>query len=155
LLFTAFPLLPAVFVALVPSARSAPALAATVFNVTNPVSFSTGNPCNGELVTVSGSVHNTFRLTFDGSGGVHVGFHANFQDVIGVGSFGNKYQIPLAANEEINARVGLEETITLSEPLVSQGSTPNFITKEDIHFTVNPNGTVTSFRDNFRQVCRG
>ena len=131
------------------------ARAATVFNVTFPISFPATNPCNGEMITFSGNEHDAFHLTFDGSGGVHIVFHANFQDVTGVGSFGNKYQLPADANDSFNAKVAQEENVTLSELVVSQGSAPNFVVKFDFHTTINPDGTVTSYFNNFTTACRG
>src|SRR5947209_4628148 len=150
-LFVACPPLAAIVFAL---ALTLPALAATIYNSSHPVNFTVTNPCNGEVVTFSGTEHDTFRLTFDSSGGVHVGFHANYQDVTGVGSFGNKYQFPAAENSEFDTKVAQEEIFTLSELIVSQGSAPNFILKADFHVTVNPDGTVKSFPNNFRVACR-
>ena len=146
-----FPSLAAILVA---SVLTLPALAATVSNVTRPVDFTIANPCNGEVVAFSGTEHATFSATLDGSGGAHVHSHIN-EHASGVGSFGNKYQFPAAENYEFDAKVAQEEIFTLSELIVSQGSAPNFVLKSDFHVTVNPDGTVTSFRDNLSIKCRG
>ena len=151
-LFIAFPPLAAVMFAL---ALTLPALAATVYNITYPVSFTITNPCNGENVAVSGNEHDTFHLTFDGHGGVHVVFTANLEGVTGVGDQGNTYRIPAALSDTFNARVGYEETFTETFQLVAQGSAPNFLLHEDAHITVNPNGTVTEFHDHFSTTCQG
>ena len=151
LLFIAFPPLAAVLFAFT---LTLPALAATVFNVTVPVNLTIGTCNDGEVVTISGLVHEIFLLTFDGSGGVHVDFHENFEDVTGVGSLGNTYHAPVAENSSFNAVVGHESTITVSELFVSQGSAPNFSLKENVHITVNPDGTVTSFDSDFTTQCQ-
>jgi hypothetical protein len=152
-LFVAFPPLAAVLFAL---ALTLPALAATVYNVTYPLSFGAYNPCNAEFVVVSGNEHDSFHLTYDGNGGVHVEFHFNYQDVTGVGDQGNKYRIPVATNQTSNARVGYEETFTETFQIVAQGSAPNyFLLHQDDHFTVNPDGTVTSYHDNSSTSCNG
>ena len=150
-LFIAFPLLAIVMF----FAVRMPAQADTIVNQVVPISFALTNPCNGEAVTFSGNEHITSHLTFDGSGGVHIGNHVNFQDVTGAGSFGNKYQIPAVENQSFNAKVGQEETETVSELVVSQGSAPNFVVKFDFHTTINPDGTVTSYFNNFTTECRG
>jgi hypothetical protein len=151
-LFIAFPPLAAILFAV---ALTLPALAATISNVTFPVSFTITNPCNGENVAVSGNEHATVELTFDGSGGVHAVFTANLEDVTGTGSFGNTYQEPLAFTETDNARVGSEITIMETFLFVAQGSAPNFFFHEDAHITVNPNGTVTVIFDRFSTTCQG
>jgi len=58
-------------------------------------------------------------------------------------------------NQSFNAKVGQEETETVSELVVSQGSAPNFVVKFDFHTTINPNGTVTSYFNNFTTECQG
>ena len=151
-LFIAFPPLAAILFAL---ALVMPALAATVINIDIPLSGTVFNPCNGENVAVSGNEHDTFELTFDGHGGVHVVFTGNLEGVTGVGDQGNTYQIPGAFHDQYNARVGFEETFTETFQIVSHGSAPNFTFHEDAHITVNPNGTVTEFHDHFSTTCQG
>ena len=150
----ALPLLMVVF-GVILARTAAPANAATIYNMKVPLSNTGPNPCNNEVVTFSGDELETLSVTLDGSGGGHLDMHTNFQDVTGIGSFGNKYQIPLTDNFESNVRVGLEVTFTESELIVSQGSAPNFVVIFDSHITVNPDLTVTSSHDNFRTECRG
>jgi hypothetical protein len=136
-------------------ALTLPALADTVYNITFPVSFSVVNPCNGETVVVSGNEHDTLHMTMDGNGGFHGVFHMNLQDVSGVGDQGNTYRIPATFHDNINGKVGEEETLTATSNVISQGSAPNFLLHDDTHITVHPDGTVTSSHDNFRTECRG
>jgi hypothetical protein len=112
-------------------------------------------PCNGEVVTVSGTEHNTFQITFDGTGDSHLDMNDNFVDVTGTGSFGNTYQIPSAVQNSFNARLGFEETLTETFNVISQGSAPNFLLDIDAHITVHPDGTVTALHDTASTTCRG
>lgn len=137
------------------SALALPAQAATVYNVTYPTNFTVTNPCNGENVVVSGYEHDTLNITYDSNGGFHGDMHANLQGVTGVGDQGNTYTVPGAYHDNLNGQVGQEETTTETFSFISNGSAPNFVLHEDIHFTVNPDGTVTSSHDNFTTECRG
>ncbi len=132
-----------------------PAFADTVSNTTETVNFTIVNACNGEVVAVTVTFHDVYRVTLDSSGGFHLGSHENDYGS-GVGSLGNKYQINATFNNKFNGNVGQEETATAKIFFVSQGSAPNDLdVKNDYHLTVNPDGTVTSFHDNFRSECLG
>ena len=52
-----------------------------------------------------------------------------------------------------NGRVGQEVTFTETFNLISDGSAPNFLSRADAHVTIHPDGTVTSFHDNFSSEC--
>jgi hypothetical protein len=57
--------------------------------------------------------------------------------------------------EQFNSQVAHTITITDNEEVVAEGSAPNFLLIDDFHITVNPDGMVTSFHDNFRFECQG
>jgi hypothetical protein len=150
-LFIAFPSsLAAVLFALM---LTLPASAESFVNTTIPLSLAIVNPCNGESVTVNGFVHDTIQVTLDDSGGTHVDIHDNFEDVSGIGSLGNTYQIPSALHAEANTSVGHENTFTETFNVITEGSTPNFLIHIDFHITVNPDGTVTSSHTNISEEC--
>ncbi len=130
------------------------AMAAVVTNVDIPVSGTVFNPCNGENVSFSGVDHFTARVTLDGGGGFHFGAHDNIH-VTATGDQGNTYVGNQEDNFETNGRVGVEQTFTLSFSETSKGKAPNFDVYILFHITVNPDGTVTAFVNNFRAVCRG
>jgi hypothetical protein len=44
------------------------AFAANLFNGSIPVSFTVSNPCNGDVVTFSGTLHQVINETIDGNG---------------------------------------------------------------------------------------
>ena len=137
-----------------------PASAATVLNETT--AFGGGgvlNPCNGEILTFSGTDHVTLRRTDDGNGGVHVGQHHNIH-VTAIGDQGNTYEGNGEDTFELNGRVGYEETAThTGGPFefneISQGSAPNFVAHAVFHTTFHPDGTVTADVVHFTTECRG
>ena len=131
-----------------------PALAATVANVTIPISGTVLNPCNGEAVAFSGTDHFTARVTLDNGGGFHLGLHDNIH-VTAIGDQGNTYVGNQEDNFVFNGKVGEEETNQLTFSEISNGSAPNFIVHALFHITVNANGNVTAFVDNFTAECRG
>src|SRR5437899_2003521 len=65
---------------------SSPTMAEVITNSIQdlPVAFSVVNACNGETVTLSGTVHSQTRVTMNANT-IHIGAHQNFQDVRGVG----------------------------------------------------------------------
>jgi len=131
-----------------------PAYAETITNTREPFSGSFTNPCNGAVVTLSGEFHDVFHVTLDGNGGFHSFFHESVH-ATGVDDQGNQYEINRAENESQHGLVGGEETVTQIVPIITKGSAPNFIMKDNLHVTVNPDGTVTSFHDNFSTQCQG
>ena len=151
LLLIVFPPLAAVIFAL---ALTMPALAA-VQNDFSPISTEIFNQCNGELVSVSGTVHSTFFITSDGNGGFHFTLRANYVNVTGIGNQGNTYHVPAVQVFKTNVQVAAESTIEIFISFISQGSAPNFKSREEFHFTVNPDGTVTSERFLFTIECHG
>lgn len=130
------------------------ATARVAVNIDIPVSGAVFNPCNGETVTFSGIDHFTISVTFDGAGGFHANAHDNVH-VTATGSLGNSYEGNQEDNNPFNGRVGVEQTFGLTFSEISTGSAPNFEVHVLQHITVNPNGTVTVFVDNFTSNCRG
>jgi hypothetical protein len=130
------------------------AMAEIVTNVDIPLSGAVFNPCNGETVTFSGIDHFTASVTLDGSGGFHTTAHDNIH-VTATGSLGNSYEGNQEDSFEFNGRVGIEQTFGLTFSEIGKGSAPNFEVHMLLHITVNPNGTVTVFVDNFTSNCRG
>jgi hypothetical protein len=132
-----------------------PAFAAVITNTTQPLTDDIFvNPCNGEELTFSGHFHDLIAVTLDGSGGAHIVFQDELNGS-GVGVQGNQYEVNSTNNEEFNSQVAQTITITDNEEVIAEGPAPNFLFKDDFHLTVNPDGTVTSFHDNFRFVCQG
>lgn len=147
----AFPPLAAIVCALV---LVLPAMAANIINENMPVSGQVFNPCNGETVTFSGVDHFIVLLTLDNHGGFHAMVHDNIS-VTATGDLGNTYVGNQENNDSFNGKVGVEETSTFTFSEISKGSAPNFVVQALFHITINPDGTVTAFVDNFSATCRG
>ena len=137
------------------SLAAAPAFAEVVSNETTDISDTIVNPCNGDLVTFSGTAHYVFSTTVDGNGGFHLHIHANAQ-VQGTGAAaGTKYSANEQLNYTTNANAGADESnVTYALKLIAQGKDPNFTVFESIHITVNANGTVTVSRAGTRADCK-
>jgi len=135
-----------------------PAQAATT-NVKVPVDIGVFIPCaaggSGEVVFLTGNLHVLLRFTIDSRGGIHAGYHFQPQGISGVGqTTGDKYQGTGVTQAEFNAKVGVEETFINNFRIIGQGNGNNFLVHETFHITINANGSVTAFLDNFSVDCR-
>jgi len=133
--------------------------AAVITNVSVPVNIPVFIPCaaggTGELVVLSGDLHVLVRFTRSKSGGVHAAAHFQPQGISGVGqTTGEKYQATGVTQDEFNARIGVEETFVNNFRIIGQARGNNFLIHENFHITINANGRVTAFVDNFRVDCR-
>lgn len=109
----------------------------------------------GEDVALTGYIHDVFHVTLTPSGGFRVSVSDNPQGVSGVGlTTGAKYQGTGITRDNFGGRVGFEETFVNNFRIIGQGSGNNFLVHENFHITVNANGTVTSFHDNFSVECK-
>ena len=114
------------------------------------------NPCNGELVPLEGYVHFVDRTTIDGAGGVHGGTYLNTQGIHGVGATtGAKYTSIFSDDFSAKVQYGEEVTEVLHQFIIGQGDVPDFEAHAVLHITVNANGDMTAFVDNFSAECRG
>jgi hypothetical protein len=155
----AFPLLTVVFSLIL--ATSVQASASTVTTSTTfPISLTVFVPCAaggaGENVALSGNLHDLFHVTFDGNGGFHLDASDNPQGVSGVGlTTGDKYQGTGITRFDTTNTAGGTSVFTFVNNFRIVGSGPgnNFLVHENMHVTVNPDGTVTSFHDNFSITC--
>ncbi|MGI0029906.1 MAG: hypothetical protein ACREAQ_09390 [Nitrososphaera sp.] len=109
----------------------------------------------GELVRLSGSLHDLFHVTDTGKGKFILHFHDNPQGVVGTGlSTGDKYQgTGVTRGTEVVAS-GVAETFVNNFKIIGKGTDNNFRVHENFHMTVNPDGTVTAFHDNFSVECQ-
>jgi hypothetical protein len=139
---------------------SAHAAATTVTTSTDsPISLVV--PCAlqraGEVVALSGSLHALFHVSFDGAGGLHFDTHESLQGVSGVGlTSGVKYQGTGGTHFDANGTAGGTFVLTVVNTfrIIGQGPENNFMLHESFHFTVNPDGTVTSSHDNISVTCQ-
>ena len=141
-------------------AATYPAKAAVTVNDSTDISLSVFIPCAngglGEDVDLEGPLHILLTLTFDGNGGVHVKEHFQPQGLSGVGlTTGAKYQATGVTQDQSNfGAVGSTFTFVNNFRIIGQGPGNNFLVHEEVHVTVNANGTVTVVHDHFSADCK-
>jgi hypothetical protein len=138
-----------------------PAYSAVDTNISIPVAISVFVPCavggTGEVVTLSGDLHILISTTVNAN---HISLYTHFQPqgVSGVGSVsGDKYQGTGVTRTSIEADVvsfPFIETFVNNFRIIGQGPGNNFLLHQNIHITVNANGTVTASVDNFSVECK-
>jgi hypothetical protein len=109
----------------------------------------------GELVELTGNLHDMFYIMPNTKGGFHIKGHDNPQGVSGIGqTTGAKYQGTGVTSFETNFHVGAQQTSINNFSVIGQGPGNNFSVHDNLHLTVNANGVVTSFHDNFSVECK-
>jgi len=133
------------------------AQAAVQFNQVVPLNVTEFNPCTGEVIAFSGSIHLLFGETPSANGGIHVIFEDNVNDVKGLSDTGTVYSGVGGDWSEFNAVPPYPFTTTATDVfgLISHGSSPNFKVIATFHITVNANGTLTSTVGDLRFSCNG
>jgi hypothetical protein len=150
-------LLPALFLTaalwLVPATSSA----AVLQNLRVPLNQLVLNPCTGDTIDFTGTIHLVAAMTQDGSGGFHIHFDDNVSGVTGVGSpSGISYHGVGGGWSELNGRppFPFEATSTSVFGLISVGSSPNFFVTATFHITVLADGTITAQVTRISITCR-
>jgi hypothetical protein len=128
---------------------------ATTQSSTFPVDIFVNIPCTGDTVELTGDLHEVFTVTINSSGGYHVKDQFNPQGLSGVDLMtGAKYQGTGVTNNEFNANVGVQQLFINNFRIIGQGQAANYLVHENEHLTVDANGNVTSFHDNFSVECK-
>jgi len=137
-----------------------PSLAAVSItdNLSVPLSLTVFIPCanggSGEDVTLTGTLHILVHLTINSG---HFTFYEHFQPqgISGNGSLtGDKYQGTGVTQDMTTAGVvGSTFTLVNNFRMIGQGPGNNFLVHENLHVTVNANGTLTTFVDNLSIEC--
>ena len=138
-----------------PRSTSAQATAITE-NLKFPIALDVFVPCAnagaGEIVSLSGTLHEVFHITFDGNGGVHVKIHDQPQGIRGFGqTSGAKYQATGVTQQRPNTN---PFTFVNNFRIIGQGPGNNFLVHQVVHVTVNANGAVTALFDRPSVECR-
>ena len=140
-----------------------PALAASSggieTNVRIPIALFVLVPCAnggaGEVISMSGILHDMFNVLSDGNGGFHVKLHSQPQGITGTGLVtGARYQAVGVTQERQNALAGGNYTLVNNFRMIGPGPGNNFQVHENLNFTVNANGVVTANHDHVRVTCR-
>lgn len=128
-------------------------------NVVQPIDLLVFVPCAaggvGEYVELTGTLHILFVTTIDDRGGFHSKYHFQPQGITGTGvTTGDKYQGTGVTQGTFNGKVGFEATDVNNFNIIGQGPGNNFMVHTTFHVTVNANGTLTTFVDQARIVCK-
>jgi hypothetical protein len=130
----------------------------TTTNENIPFTNSLLNPCNGDTVTFSGTLHIVNTLTTDAGGGTHLKTHTNYQDVTGAGvPSGITYRVGTVSNEIINDSDGPQSNVTSisTVKLIAPGPALNAFLRIVMHITINADGQTTSTVQEVSAECRG
>jgi hypothetical protein len=133
-----------------------PMQAAVTTNTSIPITLFVDIPCAGELVVLNGPLHILSSVTFDSAGGFHMLGHFQPQGISGLGqTTGAKYQATGETEFQTNAKaVPFETSFVNNFKIIGQGPGNNLLIHENMHLTVNANGTVTAVIDNTSVECR-
>lgn len=119
-------------------------------------------PCaldgNGEYIHLTGRLHILECIIFDNVGGNHVKIHYQPKDLKGTGlESGDKYQGTGVTQETQNLN-GIEfpysYTYVNNFRMIGQGKGNNYLVHETWHITINANGDLTAFVDNWSVECK-
>ena len=139
----------------------APANGAVQVNDKTAINLTVFVPCAasgaGELVDLSGLLHALILFTINGNN-VSGYFHSQPQGIRGTGeTTGDKYQGTGVTQESFKSSLQngqANQTFVNNFRIIGQGPGNNFPLHETLHFTINANGTVTVFHDNFSVDCK-
>jgi hypothetical protein len=116
------------------------------------------NPCSGELVALSGTLHEVFHSTTDAQGGERFVVQSGQQEVTGLGlTSGTTYQATGVTRDDLNVTAGeaVEGTFINTFRLISRGDADNsFVSDATIHFTF-ANGELRAEVVNVSTECHG
>ena len=112
--------------------------------------------CNGDVIHISGTLLSIVTETMTPSGGFIVSSHFQPQGIKGVDlTTGTKYVATGLTRDiqVVSPSGGITETFVNRFHIQATTGAESFIVSEVFHITVNPNGDVTAFVDNFSSTC--
>jgi hypothetical protein len=111
----------------------------------------------GEVIDVSGPLHIVMTTIISDAGNFHAKFHFQPQGISGFGLVtGDKYQATGVTQEEfsIEGVLPITETFVNNFRMIGQGPGNNFLVHENFHITIDANGVLSAFQDNFSIECK-
>ena len=131
----------------------------TTQNETLLADISVWVPCansgNGELIHVSGPLKALFKTTETNKGQFLIKTLFNPQGISGEGlTTGLMYHGTGMTQQTHTENKGVQDTFVNQFYMIGQGPNNNLSVHEDFHITVNADGTVSAFHDNFKVECR-
>jgi hypothetical protein len=138
---------------------SLPATAAVITNASFPFSLTVFVPCAaggmGEVVELTGRLHDTFGVTANSNGLFHLEVHDNPQGVSGIGqTTGDRYKATGMTRFQIVSDAPYEIISVDNFKIIGPGPGNNFTVHDNLHIRIDGEGQVTAFHDNFRAQCK-
>jgi hypothetical protein len=125
-------------------------------SVSVPLEMYVDIPCANETVYLTGPLHILYHFTLNPNGGYQVVSHYQPQGVTGIGPVsGAKYQATGVTSDHFNIK-GLPYTSTYINNfrIIGQGPGNNSLIHVNMHVTVNANGELTAYVDNYSSTCK-
>jgi len=143
------------------AALAMPAQAEVAFNDSIDINLLAFVPCAnggaGELVALEGPLHILTSFTINGNN-VSGKSHFQPQGISGVGqTTGDTYHATGVTQDNFKGSFNngqFNETFINNFRIIGQGPDNNFTVHENFHLTINANGDLTSFHDNFSVDCK-
>jgi hypothetical protein len=140
---------------------SEPAVRAETFTVSQFVEIEIAvfvgcaNGGAGENVTLSGVLHDLFHVTVNGNRFV-LKFHDQPQGISGVGEISGDVYHATGVTQETTTTgiIGVTDNFVNNFKIIGQRPGNNFLVHENLHVTVNANGTLTVLRDHVTAECK-
>lgn len=109
----------------------------------------------GENVYLSGPLHILFSATITDNGTFVSKYLFQPQGISGTGeTSGDRYQATGETQDTFTGQVGTEYSFVNNFKIIGQGPGNNYLVHENVHVTVNPDGTLTAYVDNFSVECQ-
>jgi hypothetical protein len=123
------------------------------FDIVVPAS----DTCTGEDVHIFGIIVDTIQTTIDKKGGEHISMQF-VPYLVGEGETTGALYLPKGPAHVTSVTAASGTTVfavTNVIRLIAPGSAANLVVTEHVHFTANPDGTITVDRDYVTAACRG
>jgi hypothetical protein len=118
-----------------------------------PISFAIVNPCNGELIPITGHETTVFHFTNNDHTQAVVSQYS--LQASGVGEItGARYQVNNTSHVTITVHTGNTATFTNHANYIGEGQVPDFMQHGLEHFTLTPDGMSVHF-SNSSEECKG
>ena len=140
-----------------PQPAAAQASPTRIVNTQIPFALTIVNPCTLESVDINGLGQLTIFVNADSNGGIHLKISSVTKGT-GVGQITlTNYAFSENTEASANFAPGQQQEATFSDKLRLRGAKAldNYDVKTLTHVTVNADGSITAFVDNFTSVCRG
>ncbi len=138
-----------------PAARAQSFTVSQFFEIEIPVFVDCANGGAGENVILTGVLHDLFHVTINGNKFV-LKSHDQPQGISGVGEISGDVYYATGVTQETVATgvVGVADNFVNNFKIIGQRTGNNILIHENLHVTVNANGTLTVFLDHLTAECK-